>query len=329
VIKDLKSFSLEYEVKDMMFAPKVKWMLPFVMLQQFIKLLLTRNYNTIVCQFGGYHSFGPALFKRLFRKKLIIIVGGYDAVALPQIRYGGFQNKWMKKALIYSYTNADLILPVHHSLMFSTQQYAPESPTHQGIRHFIPQLKTPHIEIPNGYNAEQWPMHAVGTREKICITVAGGLTENRRYTLKGIDMVMSAAEKLPEFKFIIIGGEVSHTLKNVEFVNEVKNEALSSYFNQAMIYLQLSLSEGFPNALCEAMLSGCIPVVSNIAAMPTIVGNEGYVIEKKDIDLIVSTIKQIPSIHSVEKMSRVRNRISNEYTEERRTAELLKAIAIV
>lgn len=323
----MKSLSLEYSVEEMIFAPKAKWMLPLVMFGQFVKLLLTRNYHVIVCQFGGYHSFVPALFKRFFGKKLIIVVGGYDAVALPHIHYGGFQNKWMRKALVYSYSNADLILPVHHSLMHSTQHYSSDAPMHQGIQHFISQLKTPFIEIPNGYRAEQWPMDTSRVREKICITVAGGLGEQRRFILKGIDMIMSAAEKLPDFKFIIIGGEVQHTLKNVEFVNEVKNEALSSYFNQAMIYLQLSLSEGFPNALCEAMLSGCIPVVSKIAAMPTIVGEEGYILEKKDVDLLVSTIQQIPNVHSVDIMVRFRNRISAQYTENHRTKELLKAIA--
>lgn len=327
VIKDLKSLSLEYDVEEMMFAPKAKWTLPFELIMQAVKMISKREYRHIVCQFGGYHTFVPAVLKRLFGKKLIIIVGGFDAVALPHIRYGGFQNKWMRKSLVHSYTHADLILPVHHSLIQSMQHFSSEIPEHQGILHFIPQLKTPFIEIPNGYHAEHWPMDTLNKREKICITVAGGLSEQRRFILKGIDLVMSAAEKLPEFKFIIIGGKVQHALKNVEFVDEVKNETLSPLLNQAMIYLQLSLSEGFPNALCEAMLSGCIPVVSNIAAMPAIVGNEGFILEKKDVDLLVSTIQQIPNEYSVEKMTRVRNRISTNFTEERRTTELLRAIA--
>ena len=46
------------------------------------------------------------------------------------------------------------------------------------------------------------------------------------------------------------------------------------------------MSEGFPNALCEAMLSGCIPIVSNVGAMPKIVKETGYLLLKKDIYLL-------------------------------------------
>ncbi|MFN8208916.1 MAG: glycosyltransferase, partial [Bacteroidales bacterium] len=44
----------------------------------------------------------------------------------------------------------------------------------------------------------------------------------------------------------------------------------------------LSLSEGMPNALCEAMLCGCIPVGSNVEPIPEIIGDTGFIaLEKK------------------------------------------------
>jgi len=42
--------------------------------------------------------------------------------------------------------------------------------------------------------------------------------------------------------------------------------------------------EGFPSAPCEAMLCGCVPIVSNVAALPEIAGKTGYVLSRKDLD---------------------------------------------
>jgi uncharacterized protein YegL len=77
----------------------------------------------------------------------------------------------------------------------------------------------------------------------------------------------------------------------------------------------------------EAQVDLPLSQLSNIAAMPAIVGNEGFIIEKKDVELLVRTIQKIPNDYSVEKMTRVRNKISVHYSEERRTKALLKAIS--
>lgn len=327
VIKDLKSLSLEYEVVEYQFAPKAKWRLPFVLLGLFLRLLSERNYRHIVCQFGGYQSLIPAIFKKFFGKKLFIVVGGFDAVSIPFIGYGGFHNKWMRRALTYSYKNANVIIPVHHSLIISEQRYCSDVPANQGIQHFVRNLKTPFVEIPNGYDQHKWPLSNLNSRDRVCITVAGGLEEERRFVLKGIDLIAEVAALLPDFKFIVIGGSKTTALNNLIYLPEVKNAELAEYYNGALIYLQLSLSEGFPNALCEAMLCGCIPVVSAVAAMPDIVGSDGYVLQSKNALELKSILERIPNEHSVEKMIAVRKRIESSYTEEGRSIKLLVTIA--
>ena len=49
-------------------------------------------------------------------------------------------------------------------------------------------------------------------------------------------------------------------------------------FLKAKVYCQISVSESFGVSLLEAMACGCIPVVTDVDAMPMIVGASGVVI---------------------------------------------------
>src|SRR3990172_1946406 len=65
---------------------------------EFVKVafyLVTKiwQFNIVYCWFSDFHSFLPILFAKISGKKSIIIVGGYDAVLIPEIRYGVFYRK--------------------------------------------------------------------------------------------------------------------------------------------------------------------------------------------------------------------------------------------
>jgi glycosyltransferase involved in cell wall biosynthesis len=130
---------------------------------------------------------------------------------------------------------------------------------------------------------------------------------------------------------VIIGVPQSFVFENkpdnVICFPPVKNEELISHYNRATYYLQLSMAEGFPNALCEAMLCGCVPIVSDVASMPEIVSDSGFVLKKKSKSLLSELIKNVIDSDVKQLSLLARKRIEENYTEENRKEKLLKLIA--
>ena len=78
--------------------------------------------------------------------------------------------------------------------------------------------------------------------------------------------------------------------KNIICKGRLTPEELKVLFNQTQFYLQLSNTEGFGVALCEAMLCECIPLVSDVNFLPTIVGNSGFVLIKRNSEMLFNLI---------------------------------------
>ena len=268
----------------------------------------------------------PAIWSKILNKKFVIVLGGYDCVSFPQIGYGAFANKWMRKAVILSYKRADLLLPVHDSLIFSEYKYTSEFPSTQGIKAFVPNLKTPFTTIFNGYDSSKWPANLALKKPLTAITIAAGIEENRRSVLKGIDLVLELALAHPEMQFVIVGGSLVNTPINVVVHPQLPQSELLKLLQQSQFYLQLSISEGFPNALCEAMLCGCIPIVSNVASMPEIIGDSGAVLNHKNRAELSAILEKIQSENQTELQQKAIDRIKTFYTESNRQNQLLDAI---
>lgn len=83
--------------------------------------------------------------------------------------------------------------------------------------------------------------------------------------------------------------------ENVVLMKKINQDELINQFQAHEFYAQLSMFEGFPNALCEAMLCGCIPIGSSVSAIPDIIGETGFILDKKD-DLMLVNLFQIASL---------------------------------
>jgi glycosyltransferase involved in cell wall biosynthesis len=328
VQKDLEILKEEFNVEFISFQIRYKWFLPLALFNLFTQLLF-KKYHCVICMFAGYHSSVPVFLKRIKKWKTIIIAGGTDCVSFPSINYGYFQNALIKPFLIYSFKNTDAICPVHDALVYQEYNYNNEGLSAQGIKAFITDLKTKIKTIHNGYNATIFNFSTIKNKNTV-VTIGADFSLPFSEQLKGIDLFIETATYFPKTTFYIVGGEnkiKSEAIpNNIKFTPFIPNHQLADFLKDKTYYFQLSLSEGFPNALCEAMLCGCIPLVSKVGGMPSIVNNTGYILEKKDINLLVQLFTRAQQEYQPTQHIQARKQIENNYTVQKRQTELISFI---
>ncbi len=326
VKRDEKILSKSFSVVNYHFNTTKKWYLPFAFLKQFFYLLFNGfRFHRMVVQSAGYVSFLPVIFGKIFGKKVVLIAIGTDCAKLPEINYGAFTKPILAWFTAFSFKYCSLILPVHKSLAKSIYTYLKVEFPKQGILHLVKNCKTPITEVVNGYDTKKWQLLDLKRKENSFLTVTFALDEVG-YFRKGIDLILAMAKAFPEYHFTIVGKVlvIKNAPKNITFFDNVLQEKLVEIYNTHTYYLQLSMFEGFPNALCEAMLCGCIPIGSDVAGIPDIIGNAGYILEKKDTELLKNmllNLKENP-ISPLE----VRKQIEANFTYLRREKELLDEI---
>lgn len=326
VVKDLEILRTEFEVRDFIVPFQPRWKIPFYFLQQFFVCLFNLSAKGVVVQFAGFQSFIPFLVFGWFRKKRVIVAGGTDCVSFPSIRYGNFSRKPLSTLTRKSFEKADMILPVHESLIKQDYTYQDADGTMQGYRAFCGLIKAEEKVIWNGYDSAIWYPRNVPRAPSSFITVGAGFGTRFGFQLKGIDLVLSLAEALPDSSFTIVGGNTlaGKTIpSNVKLLAQVPNAKLPEIYSAHEYYLQLSVSEGFPNALTEAILCGCKPVVSNVGAMPMIVGDDRFILKKRDPEMLLQLVNNLMMTKpQIDFLTPAKMR----FTFENRRSELLKAV---
>ncbi|MCK6577357.1 MAG: glycosyltransferase family 4 protein [Anaerolineae bacterium] len=119
--------------------------------------------------------------------------------------------------------------------------------------------------IPNGVDAALFhpPSDRAALRERLDLHTPTILFAGRVVEKKGIDLVLDAARRLPEWTFAICGQDselLSGTPANVRIGGKLDQAALAEWYGAADLLLLPSEGEGFPLVVQEALACG-LPVM--------------------------------------------------------------------
>lgn len=258
----------------------------------------------------------------------MIVSGGFDAVKIPSINYGLFmQNGLRSRMAKLAYTWCDRIIAVDESLIEGKNSYAGAGAV-TGIAHFVPNIQQKSVVIPTGYSSEKW----IEKPKKQQVTTAALIKDKKVFARKGIRLFLECAKNLPDISFYLIGlqekdliPEHLRDLKNVIIYPVLPQEELIDLYAESKVYCQFSLSEGLPNVLCEAMMSGCVPVGSSANGIPKAIGDCGFIIEEQNTEKATELIK-LALTASEEQQKCARERIQRLFPDEQRVLSLKKII---
>lgn len=244
--------------------------------------------------FCDYHAFWSVLISKVFRKKSVIVVGGFDAVKIPRIDYGLFMRTGIRVKLAqWAYQNCDRIIAVDSSLFHGKNSYAGENAV-VGISHFVKNIESKSLVIPTGYDDLKWKIKD----KKLQVLTVALIKDQKVFDRKGIQLFLGVAKALPEIPFYLVGlqnqdliPDEFKNLPNLKIYPILPQEDLIVLYSESKVYVQFSISEGLPNVLCEAMMSGCIPVGSSVNGIPLAVGDCGFILKEENLEQAILLVK--------------------------------------
>lgn len=265
--------------------------------------------------FAGGHAFLMVLFSKIFRKKSIVIAGGGDVAAVPEIDYGGMRKN--KRSSFF----AKFVLK-HTNIVLAVSNFTKD----EVLKYTKPKILK---VVYNGVDAEKFG--SSDKKENLVMTIASG--SGSVIKLKGLDSFVNAAAYLPEVNFIVLGlseGDMAilkslNPPENIELLEYFPQEELIGYYQKAKVYCQLSYRESFGMALAEAMACGCVPVVTDRGALPEVVGDTGFYVPYGTPKATAEAIKEALN-SSGDLGKKARERIKNMFSIERRERELIEVI---
>ena len=238
--------------------------------------------------FGWFASWHTALalrFARSQRKHSVLVFGGFDTAAMPEIGYGS-QRGFVRRRLVRSTAElaTRLITNSHYSLSEIEGNVGIDPARVVVLHHGIPD------RFPDAADAQ--------ARKRMALTVGAVYSVN--LARKGHEPFVEAARSLPDVEFVLAGewwdrtGEelAASAPPNVRLTGYLSDNELDELFAAAAVYVQASLHEGFGLSLAEAMLAGAVPVVTPAGALPEVVGQTGVVIAEPTAEQVAAGVER-------------------------------------
>ena len=320
IAQDLELLKRHYDMRSYrMKMPKNPLLLFGELLKTFLFVVWhIRKADFVYCWFCDYHAFFPMLFSKIFKKKGIIVIGGFDAAKNKALLYGAHIKPWRSKIIKYIAFKADVLLPVSQSVL-------------SGIKtHFGQEAVNKSQLVYNGLNVVRFKSTSQTSRSGL-VTVYK-VNDLKRLRIKGGDFLVEAARKLPEHDFTAIGpyGKAavyfdSFKLDNLKVLPPTSTDEIAAILQTKKVYFQFSRVESFGIALVEGVLSGCIPVGYNIEATSEIIQHPKLLFDQLSVAELKRVLENLSNIPFLE-IEAIRQRCTDLYNLKNRERQLVKLI---
>ncbi|HVL95165.1 MAG TPA: glycosyltransferase family 4 protein [Solirubrobacteraceae bacterium] len=273
--------------------------------------------DAVVCWFAGWHSVLPVTAAWLLRKPSVVITGGYDVAAVPDAGYGMQLRPVARRASRWALRRATRLMANSQSGAREARAVAGPRAAIDVVHHGVPDLAgTVDVDAPRAG----------------ALTV--GVVDGPNLARKGLEPFVRAAALLPDVPFTLAGrvddAAAAERLRaaaapNVRLAGFLSDDELGQAYAGAAVYVQASRHEGFGMAVAEAMLAGCVPVVTDSGALPEVVGDAGVVIAEASPEAVADGVRRALAL-GPDARRRARERVLGRFTLEQRAAGLLATL---
>ena len=246
-----------------------------------------RRADVVVGWWASWHTFVPFTLARLMRKPSLLIVGGFDVAAVPEVGFGyqlgGFR-RWASRWII-----------ARAGALVTNSSYSREEIARNIGAGTAARVEVIHHRMPDPFG--ELPPAPAGT--PVALTVGG--VSNLTLEQKGQRPFVDAAKLVPKARFVQAGAfleeDAAAVLRdragdNVDLRGWVEQVDLEELYRRSSVYVQASWHEGFGMAIAEAMLAGCVPVVRTAGSMPEVVGDAGVLIDSSEPEAIAAGVRE-------------------------------------
>ena len=231
------------------------------------------------------------MLHRLLMQKMAVSFRGYDLYLSPLKHPNCYDRLFLKNVQYHVLSNEMKDTLLDYNIQ--------ESKIH---------VITPAIDI-NLFKFQNQPAH----NEVLTFVTIARLhwKKGLEYTLEALSILKKMGVKF-EYKIIGEGKQkerllfAAHQLDVsdcIHFVGKLPQKEVKRYLEDANIYIQYSIQEGFCNAVLEAQAMGLLCVVSNAEGLQENVLHEktGWVVPKRQPELLAQRIKDIINLSSDKK----------------------------
>ncbi len=266
--------------------------------------VLTSNFS--LSWFAYEQAYWAVRFAKALGRPSIVVVGGFDVCEEEDPRLASRLAR-----VRFTLEHATSSLPVSERVAAKCRNLVPKGRVFEVLHH--------------GFDAELY--YPSGPKAPIAITV--GYLSEQNLRRKGVDVFVDAAHLLPDVSFVVVGelrDRAAAALRdsapsNVAFTGKIPEQKLVRWLQRASVYVQPSYHEGFGCSIAEAMLCGCVPVVTDRGAIPEVVGDAGVYVRPGDARSVADGISR--ALVSEDLRERARMRIMSLFPIQRRRERLL------